>query len=738
MADELFIPEFKADSSSTKDKIVQILADSPGIKTKRIHFLLKKKYGVQVTYQAVHKLVKQMSSHGVVVEEERKYMINSNWIHELKHFIRSVEKNVGTNAASESKIIHQKINPNLEIIELNTLQEAEDYFFRFREEYFNNVEKIDPKYRILCLHAPHLYIALLSPNKEFEFMDRLIQNKTKHYTLCRGDTVVERWIQRFYNSKKGQPYTVKIGANCSSMNETWLYPDKLIEVYFSQKFWKFYDDLYKSIESIDEINYSSIIEKLYLLKKEPFKIIIHKDPSLIKIARDETLEQFGIGKKTIEIVEKHPRSNGGFISNKERFNEMRNTYAAYSDSFKTFIKKLEKTVDEDQKILLNDYVIGRIGAKAGIRAYILRKFMEIVGVDWKQHIKLLGYVELHLASMYCFNAGADNKTSFDFPKKIFFSVKDIIRKQLFTEVSNEYGKEIEEIFRDTDKRCYMGLVLDTIIDSVESYGQENKKIYAKIKKNYDYNQSGIEIGIIEKAFKEYELIKKNKHKIFYYERTYGLNSVMIENLAKIAFILSEKKDAKTLSAMMGYGKYYGLSNMIINDIQDFSLDIVDTKIPTREKEKTDVYADLANGYITWVINYGIKNKKLRELTLKLLKGKFEKSEYEVIRKKYINENIFKKALCDSIGYAQIAVSKINRITNEKNQRNIDMLKDLVISTAKGSKYVKLLEKKYGVGIRMSQAEYKLIKRKVHENPEQSKKLIKSMKFCDTILDSLAS
>jgi len=449
------LPIFNKENSSTKDKIISILAANPALNTKKIFNLIKKQYALNVTYQAIHKTLKQLLNEKVLYCENKRYYLDENWIKQLKHFVNKCSQKSNL---KDTPIIYNKISDEMETIEAINLSAAEELYFKFREEYFQNISKYPEEERILCNHAPHMYIALMSPAEEYEFMDRLLKHKTKLYCLCKGNTIVDEWIKKFYNSKKGNPYKVKTGANCSSINEVWLYPDKLIEVFFSEKFWKFYNNLYEGIERIGNINYSDIIEKLRTLETEPLKIIVHKNKSLIKLAREETIKEFSLKPEEKSfIVSKPDKHKNSEPMGVRRFHQMEETFKQYGLFYNKFVKELIKQNGEESE-LFQTYVIDRIGSKVGIRAYLMRKFLELNKLDWQVYSDLIALIELHLASMYCFNSGADQKTTLKFSKKLFFSAKNTLREHIFKIVKKSYGQEILDRFKQIDKECYEGLV----------------------------------------------------------------------------------------------------------------------------------------------------------------------------------------------------------------------------------------------------------------------------------------
>lgn len=283
------LPVFVNEKSSTRDKIISILVSHSGENTKKINSILKKQFSLNVTYQAIHKTLKQMVEEGIIKYENKGYIISKLWIESLSQFISQI-KSVSESKSKEST--HYIISPTLETIECDTFQEMLKYFFQFREEYFNKIDSIPFDKRIICYHGPHMQVAINQPRAEYEFMDRLEQNKTQVFCLIKGKTLVDKWNERFYNSQKTQSYLVKTGANCSSISEVWIYPDKLVEIFFSDKLWTYFNDLYINIKKIEDINFSKVIEKLYEYNDVPIKILVHKDKSIINLGIKETLKQF--------------------------------------------------------------------------------------------------------------------------------------------------------------------------------------------------------------------------------------------------------------------------------------------------------------------------------------------------------------------------------------------------------------------------------------------------------------
>ncbi len=88
----LILPCIQKKQADTRDHIVSILMENWPLTTKTIYTLLTKRHGQSLTYQAVHKTVKQLLQQGIVVQHNKKYYLNSEWIQQVKKFVNNFEE----------------------------------------------------------------------------------------------------------------------------------------------------------------------------------------------------------------------------------------------------------------------------------------------------------------------------------------------------------------------------------------------------------------------------------------------------------------------------------------------------------------------------------------------------------------------------------------------------------------------------------------------------------------------
>ncbi|MBD3202877.1 hypothetical protein GF327_01165 [Candidatus Woesearchaeota archaeon] len=293
MSTDLFVPNFSLNSGSTKDKLIFILSSNPGLKTKKIHHLLKKKFGVSVTYQAVHKLLKQLVEDGVVEQKGYKYRINDKWIDQLYNFVEHLKKKTNSDqpTAIEKGISFLDSNSMVQSITFNKLENLDIFYNKLREKQLKFISKIDPDERIVCYHAIHYYGALLAPQKEYNYLKILKSKNMKAYGLCKGDTLLDRWVRDFYLQNKKSNYFLKTGVDCADLSEIWLFPTLLVEIHYSANFLSIFDDLYKSVKEIRDIKINEVLNKMYK-NQDPILIVLNKNKEIIDSVRRKTLEHF--------------------------------------------------------------------------------------------------------------------------------------------------------------------------------------------------------------------------------------------------------------------------------------------------------------------------------------------------------------------------------------------------------------------------------------------------------------
>lgn len=79
-------------NKTVRDCIISILSEEFPLSTKEVYARVQRQIQKEVTYQATHKVLKELTEQHVLVKTRTKYQLDDNWIQKLKHFSRGIER----------------------------------------------------------------------------------------------------------------------------------------------------------------------------------------------------------------------------------------------------------------------------------------------------------------------------------------------------------------------------------------------------------------------------------------------------------------------------------------------------------------------------------------------------------------------------------------------------------------------------------------------------------------------
>ncbi len=92
MINELHLLKLNSEGASTKQKIIHVLGEEWPLTAKQIYTCIRKNSAITITYQAIHKTLKELLEDGIVSKMESKYSLSKNWVENVKQFGTSLHK----------------------------------------------------------------------------------------------------------------------------------------------------------------------------------------------------------------------------------------------------------------------------------------------------------------------------------------------------------------------------------------------------------------------------------------------------------------------------------------------------------------------------------------------------------------------------------------------------------------------------------------------------------------------
>lgn len=256
MSLELTLPFGK--ESNVENLIFTTLSKEYPLRIIDLMNFIRKRYGKGVTFQAVRKAVLKLKGSGVLVEENRKYLINKEWVLKTKERVDELYIELSSEKKQSNKV--DSIKGEISVFSFNSLNELMNFWQKLIDDWYQKFGKGDPK--INCYQSAHAWEALLHPDIEQSIMKQLKKKGIKSYIVNSGNTSLDNQIIKFYNK-------IGINAHIAPSSSTFdkgyyvgTYGDLVVQTQYPEEIIKRMDSFFKkskSLKDLDLVELSNIV-----------------------------------------------------------------------------------------------------------------------------------------------------------------------------------------------------------------------------------------------------------------------------------------------------------------------------------------------------------------------------------------------------------------------------------------------------------------------------------------------
>ncbi len=277
MSFNIVVPELMGRPKNTKDIVITLLTYEWPLTLKQIYNSIKKQYSYSLTYQAVYKAVKELCEKKSLIEKNKKYEINIDWIKKLQSFTDIVETNYYAKEKLHSiaGIKESKSNQDMTILNFETIFDAEKYLY-----YLMKTELFKTKNKEVCYQVTHEWKPIFYLRAEYNYYTRLIGKGHKIYFVSSGSSYLEGLSKNFYES-------IGVHFKISEFNQ--VQDNIAFNDFFIQTFIP--DELKKEMKL--NLKNKDVLKLLKTLNKHSsIKMIINKDKHLADEFKKQIVSQF--------------------------------------------------------------------------------------------------------------------------------------------------------------------------------------------------------------------------------------------------------------------------------------------------------------------------------------------------------------------------------------------------------------------------------------------------------------
>ncbi len=283
MINELSLLKLNPENASTKQKIVSALSERWPLTAKQIFDRLQREYGAIISYQGVHKIIKELESDMVIGRKKEGYQLSIDWIQKSKKTFEDVEKRY---------LQHGKIR-----IPENFQGAIEIEFDNFTELCVSTAELLLSRQLTDKNDGPNFILTFEYGWWAFKFkfehlklLHQMVMSNPKSKHIIRRKTPFGKWIAEQYNrvGGVGAPVGTKIDIN----EELIIQGKFVIEVKFDENTLKLFDYYYNKWADIEDAF------KEFGLEEEPkihAVMRISKNPEMAKFLRKQMEKAFEAG-----------------------------------------------------------------------------------------------------------------------------------------------------------------------------------------------------------------------------------------------------------------------------------------------------------------------------------------------------------------------------------------------------------------------------------------------------------
>lgn len=266
-----------------KDLIINVLAMKYPLTSKKVYNEIKKRFAYSVTYQAVHKAIRQLLEQGTLVREGKEYYVSIQWIEETSDFIERMKESYKAQKKYLFDIMDVQTSGKMQMITFSNFLSAELFNLKLIDKYCSDLRNKAP----FCANIQHIKRPIFQTERAYETLKVFKKTKVKKYIIVRGNTFVDKWCTAFYRGA----FDYVLGVDVAKDYETYILGDTVTQLYIPTEISRKIDFMYNTINKIDEVKLPEVYSEIYEGKCK-VQLLIYKNQEIAEQLRHKTLNYF--------------------------------------------------------------------------------------------------------------------------------------------------------------------------------------------------------------------------------------------------------------------------------------------------------------------------------------------------------------------------------------------------------------------------------------------------------------
>lgn len=277
---------FLGGKGTLRDDILNTLSKENFLTAKEIFTRVKRQGEKDVTYQAVHKTIKQMVEKKVLMKEKQHYSIAKEWVEQAKGYLMLMESTYHK-TPTPAKVLGEMPGPvNLRFTQYSDLCV---FVAKLLVEYREKKKIKLPHYVILW----HLWWPLKFEFSMWDLFNKMDDQNPDNRVVVSQDTAFDKMIGTYYRlSNSADRLLVGLPKKERVEEDIMVRGDLVIQVHYSEKTRKELHRIFSQINSLTDLFHMYFIQGK---SDGPFDIdvTISENPAMAKLFREKVKGYFG-------------------------------------------------------------------------------------------------------------------------------------------------------------------------------------------------------------------------------------------------------------------------------------------------------------------------------------------------------------------------------------------------------------------------------------------------------------
>lgn len=266
-------------SKNVKKGIIQILATDFPLTTKHLHTRLQRLHGITVSYQAVHKVMKELNTEGITTKSTDGWQLNNEWLQSQEKFIQGTKQKY---AGNKNQYNIDMKDPKPQVFEFDNFTDLCVETAKLLMSCQLNHGKQEPFHMIM----EYGWWSLKFKFEHLQLLYDMVKKCPNAVGVVRKKTRFGKWVISQYKRIGG--IQAPIGTPFEINEDVIAQGDYVIQVHFSDEGRKIIRNLWNKWSNLEDSF------KEFGLKNEPkmqITVTVTKNPAIAKFIKERIKEK---------------------------------------------------------------------------------------------------------------------------------------------------------------------------------------------------------------------------------------------------------------------------------------------------------------------------------------------------------------------------------------------------------------------------------------------------------------